>query len=68
MRPGGQLPAGTVLRIAEAANGWLLLREIWQRFGPSTDGAVERDMLGAEARLHDAIKDLGGQEPQEEQG
>lgn len=56
--PGGQLPRGAVQRIAEAAGGWMLLAEIWQRFGPSTDGAVERDMRSAEDRLRRAIADL----------
>lgn len=56
--PENQMPAGTVQRIAEAANGWCMLHGIWQKFGPSTDGAVERDMRGAEDRLRSAISDL----------
>jgi len=58
MRPGGQLPASAVQRIAEAAQSWMTLCAIWQQFGPSPDGAVERDMLSAEHRLREAIHAL----------
>jgi hypothetical protein len=58
MRPGGHLPASTVKRIAEAANSWLTLWSIWNHFGASPDGAVERDMLAAEQRLDLAVKTL----------
>jgi hypothetical protein len=58
MRPGNHLSAAAVRRVQEAASSWLLLWQIWNQFGPSTDGAVERDMLGAEARLQDAIDTL----------
>lgn len=54
MRPGGQLSRLHVERIAEAAGSWLLLNEIWQRFGDQ-DGAASRDMRAAEDRLKDAI-------------
>lgn len=52
------LPVHSVQRIQEAANSWLTLNMIWQKFGESPDGAVERDMHGAEQRLRDAIAAL----------
>lgn len=55
MRPGHQLDASAVKRIQEASSSWLLLWEIWNQFGQSPDGAVERDMRAAEDRLRDAI-------------
>lgn len=58
IRPGGHLNAQTVHRIREAAASWELLWSIWNKFGPSPDGAVERDMRSAESRLRDAIRVL----------
>jgi hypothetical protein len=55
MRPGGHLLAADVKRIAEAANSWITLWSIWNQFGASADGAVERDMRSAESRLKDAM-------------
>lgn len=55
MRPGGHLSAASVKRIQEAASSWLMLWEIWNQFGASADGAVERDMHAAENRLSEAV-------------
>lgn len=44
-----------VKRISEAASSWVMLWSIWNQFGPSPDGAVERDMSSAEDRLRKAI-------------
>ncbi len=63
-RPGGHLPIAAVKRVQEAANSWLLLNAIYQQFGPSPDGAVERDMLDAENRLRRSV--IGLQQPLDE--
>ena len=55
MRPGGHLDAGVVKRVKEAASSWEMLWMIHNQFGPSPDGAVERDMIAAEDRLRTAI-------------
>lgn len=65
-RPGGHLPAAAVTRVSEAAQSWLLLSAIHQQFGPSQDGAVERDMLEAERRLREAIRSLPGSAAKED--
>lgn len=58
MRPGGHLNAATVKRVREAAASWELLWSIWNQFGASPDGAVERDMIAAEDRLRAATAAL----------
>lgn len=58
MRPSGQANAGTMQRVHEAAGSWLVLWQIWNQFGPSPDGAVERDMRNAETRLREAFAAL----------
>lgn len=48
----------TIRRIAEATGSWMTLNAIYQQFGSSPDGAVERDMLAAEDRLTAACRAL----------
>lgn len=45
-----------IKRIHEASGSWMLLEKIQIQFGQSNDGAVERDMAAAEARLKTAIR------------
>ena len=58
MRSGGHLDTSAVMRVKEAADSWQGLWVIWNQFGASPDGAVERDMLAAEQRLKAAIGSL----------
>jgi hypothetical protein len=48
----------TIRRIAEATQSWLLLDRIRFQFGPSPDGAVERDLQNAEERIRKAVDEL----------